>query len=124
MIANLKKLRTQYGISQAELAKAVGTTQQSIAHYESGEVNPGLPMLIRLANHFNTSIDYLIGRTTIDRPVENYREGDLDHDEMSVMEEYRRMNDQSKQIFRYSMRLMKENKLISVGKNDNRKKKI
>ena len=114
MIDNLKKLRIQRDISQAELAKAVGTTQQSIAHYESGEVNPGLPMLIRLANFFHTSIDYLIGRTSIDRPVENYQEGDLDKEEMSVMEEYRKMDDYSKQIFRNSMRLMEENKLISL----------
>jgi len=122
MVNNLKNLRSEYGISQAYLAKAVGTTQQSIAHYECGDVNPGLPMLIRLADYFHTSIDYLIGRTNVDRPVENYRESDLDHDEMSVMEDYRRMDDLSKYVFRNTIRLMEENNMVSQQKKTKKKK--
>ena len=108
MLENLKILRARENMSQAELAKAVGTSQQSIAHYEQGNVNPGLPTLTRLADFFHTSIDYIVGRTRIDRPVEDYTESDLNTAELVVMEEYRSMNDEQRYIFNHSMRLLKD----------------
>lgn len=60
-IKNLKKLRKERGLSQQELADEFGVTQQSIYKYENGHAQPDLDMLVRLADYFSTSVDYLIG---------------------------------------------------------------
>ena len=59
----LKQLRRQHGISQLKLAMDLGLNQNSISRYESGEREPGIVELIRIADYFHVSIDYLVGRT-------------------------------------------------------------
>ncbi|NYG58740.1 transcriptional regulator with XRE-family HTH domain [Nocardioides daedukensis] len=51
----LKALRTEAGWSQAELAEKLG----SDARYENSKVAPGLEAVIRMAEAFNVSVDYL-----------------------------------------------------------------
>lgn len=60
----LKELRIKKGINQEELAKIVNTTQRTISNYEKENgTEPTLEMLIKLADYFNVSLDYLCGRT-------------------------------------------------------------
>lgn len=59
----LKELRKKKGISQLRLATALNTTQNTISRYETGEREPGISELIKIADYFNVSVDYLIGRT-------------------------------------------------------------
>lgn len=61
----LKKLRFHNNCSQADVATAIGCTMQAISNYESGKRTPGVPELIALADFFEVSIDYLVGRTNI-----------------------------------------------------------
>ena len=60
---NLKKLRKEKGISQLKLAMDLNMTQNTISRYETGEREPGINELIKLADYFDVSIDYLVGRT-------------------------------------------------------------
>ena len=60
----LKELRKKKGISQLRLATDLNTTQNTISRYETGEREPGIAELIKLADYFNVSVDYLIGRTS------------------------------------------------------------
>ncbi len=62
MVANLKKLRTEHGYSQKALADLLGITQQAIYKYENLSVEPDIQTLIKIADIFNVSVDYLIGR--------------------------------------------------------------
>ena len=62
MVKNLKKLRNELKISQQTLANAIGTSQQSINKYENHSVEPDIATLIALADYFNVSVDFLIGR--------------------------------------------------------------
>lgn len=64
----LREIRKAKGISQLKLAMDLNTSQNTISRYETGEREPGIKELIRLANYFNVSVDYLIGRT--DEPKE------------------------------------------------------
>ncbi len=57
----LKTLRTQAGLTQAELAKRLQVTKSTISYYELLERNPSPEMLIRLADIFHVSTDYLLG---------------------------------------------------------------
>ncbi len=59
----LKELRKKKGISQLRLATDLNTTQNTISRYETGEREPGIAELIKIADYFNVSVDYLIGRT-------------------------------------------------------------
>ena len=59
----LKELRKKKGISQLRLATDLNTTQNTISRYETGEREPGISDLIKIADYFNVSVDYLISRT-------------------------------------------------------------
>lgn len=62
MVANLKKLRTERGFSQKALADLLGITQQAVYKYENLSVEPDIQTLIAIADVFDVSVDYLIGR--------------------------------------------------------------
>ena len=59
----LKEIRKNKGISQLKLAIELNTNQNTISRYETGEREPGINELIKIADYFNVSIDYLLGRT-------------------------------------------------------------
>ena len=59
----LKELRKKKGISQLRLATDLNTTQNTISRYETGEREPGIDELIKIADYFNVSVDYLLART-------------------------------------------------------------
>ena len=62
---NLKKLRKEKGISQLKLAMDLNMTQNTISRYETGEREPGINELIKIADYFDVSVDYLLGRKDI-----------------------------------------------------------
>lgn len=59
----LKELRKSKGISQLKLALDLNTNQNTISRYETGEREPGINELIKIADYFNVSVDYLLERT-------------------------------------------------------------
>ena len=59
----LKKLREEKNISQQELAEVVGTTNKAVSTWEQGTKVPRQPRIKKLADYFNVSVDYLLGRT-------------------------------------------------------------
>lgn len=60
----LKQLRKERGISQIKLAIDLDTSQNSISRYETGERQADYAMLIKIADYFDVSIDYLLERTS------------------------------------------------------------
>ena len=59
----LKEIRKKRGISQLKLAMDLNTNQNTISRYETGEREPGINELIKIAEYFGVSIDYLVERT-------------------------------------------------------------
>lgn len=59
----LKQLRKEKGISQQRLAMDLNVNQNTVSRYETGEREADYKTLIMLADYFNVSIDYLLGRT-------------------------------------------------------------
>ena len=71
----LKELRKKANISQAELGKHIGVTSQTILNWESNIYEPKIEYLIKLADYFNVTIDYLVDRpTTVSKDDEVYNE--------------------------------------------------
>ena len=59
----LKELRKKHHISQVRLAIELDLTQNSISRYENGKREADYKTLINIADYFNVSINYLLGRT-------------------------------------------------------------
>ena len=59
----LKTLRIQQKPTQKAIAETVGITEVSYQRYEYGTVRPSLDVLISLADYFDVSLDYLVGRS-------------------------------------------------------------
>lgn len=57
----LKEIRKKYGLSQTELAKITKTSQKTISNYENGNTEPDITTITYLADHFQTTIDSLVG---------------------------------------------------------------
>ena len=70
----IKELREEKNISQLELAKKLNLTQQSISLYEKGDREPSIDVLKSIANFFNVSLDYLLGKSDIRNYDENEKE--------------------------------------------------
>lgn len=61
----LKELRRRHGLSQLQLALKLDMNQNTISRYESLEREADYATLIKFADFFDVSIDYLLGRTDI-----------------------------------------------------------
>jgi len=62
LAANLRRLRERRKLTQQDLAERSGVPRPTLAHLESGEANPTLSVLVRVAEALGTSIEELIGR--------------------------------------------------------------
>ena len=108
MLPNLKILRQEYGISQQRLADVIGVSQQSINQYENHSVEPDISVLTRLADHFNTSIDFIVGRTDIRRPIEHTEAFHLNKDESDTITQYRALKGSEKQCIALMIKTLLE----------------
>ena len=64
---------------QSDLAQATGINQRTLSNYETGKTLPDSYALILLADFFNVSIDYLVGRTDHKLYSKSYRISLIDH---------------------------------------------
>ncbi len=68
----LKRLRKERGVTQGALAGTLEVTQQAVAKWEAGRSTPEPGILLKLAEYFNVSVDYLFGRAGALGRVEAY----------------------------------------------------
>ena len=61
---NIKKLRMAKGLNQVEFAKSLSVTKQCVSNWENDNVIPSIEMLCKIADFFEVSTDYLLGRTS------------------------------------------------------------
>ena len=61
----LRELRLEKGLSQRKLGKILGVCNQTVSFWETGSREPDLDALVLLANYFETSTDFLLGRSEI-----------------------------------------------------------
>lgn len=62
--ARLKKLRTERGLKQREVARYIGVKESAISAYETNLRKPTYANLIRLAKYYGVTADYLLGIET------------------------------------------------------------
>ncbi|AEB15415.1 helix-turn-helix domain-containing protein [Treponema succinifaciens] len=81
----IRELRNIRGISQIQLANKLGVTKQSVSNWENDNILPSIEMLVKIANFFEVSTDYLLGldkKRTLD--VENLTEIQISHIQLIV----------------------------------------
>ena len=66
---NLRNLREDHDLKQTDIADYLHISQRTYSHYETGSRNIPIEMLIRLADYYDTTIDYLVGRTDNKEPI-------------------------------------------------------
>ena len=85
----IKQLRTRNKISQQKLADALHVSRSTVAMWETGASDPDTEKLKMLAEYFNVSVDYLLGREASPEKespaAENSDEADLDHELVSLL---------------------------------------
>ena len=62
-VTRLNELRTESGANNKDIANYVGISVRSLQFYLNGTSEPALSKLIALADYFNVSMDYLVGRS-------------------------------------------------------------
>ncbi len=82
---NIKNLRTKKNILQTKLALDLNLTQEAISSYETERVTPSADILIKLADYFNTNIDYLLCRTPYDLPVADLKPNNITDSQFQLL---------------------------------------
>lgn len=63
----IKELRLAMNYSQVEIATKLSVTKQTVSNWENDNIQPSIDMLIKLANFFGVTTDYLLCRESIPR---------------------------------------------------------
>ena len=65
---NIRSLRIDNGYTQRQIAAYLGISQNTYSQYEIGVLNYPVDVLIKLAELYGVSVDYLLGRTNVKEP--------------------------------------------------------
>lgn len=94
-LKNLKILRKQKDITQIKLSTILEISQELVSQYELGKSLPSIENLVKIANYFNCSTDYLLGLTN-----DFTKKSDLKNDELEIkvlIEDYRTLSKNNKE---------------------------
>ncbi len=65
---NIRDLREDNDLTQADIARVLGIAQNTYSQYETGKIQFTAEMLVTLADFYQTNVDYLLGRTSRKSP--------------------------------------------------------
>ncbi|MGX7745855.1 helix-turn-helix domain-containing protein [Rhodopseudomonas parapalustris] len=69
----LKELRQDRDLTQAELSKIIGVSREMLSGYENTGREPNFSILIKIADYFDVSTDYILCRTNKKYPFDKYK---------------------------------------------------
>ena len=64
----IKKLRTAHNLNQVQLAGKLNISKQTVSNWENNNILPSIEMLVKIAQFFMVSTDYLLGLTNVREP--------------------------------------------------------
>jgi len=102
-VNRIRELRIAAGKSQSELADIIGVNKQAISQYERHVRFPRREILEALADYFNVSVDYLIGKTEVSPLL-------ITPDEHRILELYRRLTGCKRELAEAMLNTLAENK--------------
>lgn len=134
--ARLKELREEKGVSMIELARAIGVSDAAVCKWENGVAEPKLGYIIRLAEYFDCSIDYMSGNdgeysgagpikiaVVNDKTGKQIKSGNrtpavLTPDETQIIGTYNGLTPDMKKLFKETLRTWRS---VNAAPTDNKK---
>lgn len=98
----ISELRKQAGMSQFQLAKVLDIATSTLGMYETGKREPSLKVMNRIANYFNVTTDYLLGRP--EKKDDDTKTADIDDDNVIFTYEGRQIPKEDLELIRRIMR--------------------
>lgn len=98
----IRDLRKQRKMSQTELAKILHVSQQTVTAWETGKAEPSSSAISSLADYFDVTTDYLLGRP--DRKGDDAKTADIEDDDVIFTYEGRRIPKEDLELIRRIMR--------------------
>ncbi len=96
----LKQLRIKNNFTQAYIAKKLNMTRQGYANYENGVTQPPPDMLVKIANVYNCSVDYILKN--------NYKNNDSQFSEQDkeIITQFNSLSEDNKNLFRIFLKVL------------------
>jgi transcriptional regulator with XRE-family HTH domain len=89
----LRELRLEKGLNQIDVANILGIERSTYGKYETGDSSPDYEKLLKLADFYNVSTDYILGKTNIKDPIETiaaHHDGDeWTEEELAEIEKFK-----------------------------------
>ena len=89
---NLKQIRNSKDLLQTKVAMDLNITQETVSSYETGRVFPSSDMLIKLADYYNISIDYLLCRTKFDMPINDIKPNNISDSDFILLNKINKLS--------------------------------
>ena len=99
---NIKELRKNKRMTQKDLAEAMRVSQQTVGAWETERAIPGADTLSDLADYFNVTTDYLLGRP--EKKDDDAKTADIEDDDVIFTYEGRRIPKEDLELIRRIMR--------------------
>lgn len=100
MLGNIiKELRKKKRMTQRDLAKAMKVSQQTVGAWETGRAIPGADTLSELADYFNVTTDYLLGKPD----KKEKKSVELSDDDVIMTYQGKELSNEDKEIIRRLM---------------------
>ena len=118
----LKEIREEQKLTQNDIAEAIKTSRTNIGRWEKGENEPSANFVIQLANFFECSTDYLLGRSddfgNITIKKEKSSMDNFSAEEIKLIEDYRSLQPALKEMIQATIQTWKKS---SINNKDNKK---
>ena len=101
----IHELRLAAGLTQRELAEKIGVKNYTVANWEQNRTEPSIKDLIDLANFFECSIDYLIGRENDFGQVVIFKNGEKEYTDLLCL--YNGLSEERKSVIQSILRDLK-----------------
>lgn len=98
-LTNLKNIRENKNITQIRLSVDIGVSQELISQYELGKSLPTPTNLIKLADYFNCSTDYLLGRTNTTVSISTLALDKQNIEYANIIEKYNSLSNENRNHF-------------------------
>lgn len=95
---NLKKLRKENKVTQVELATHLGFYHSAVVKWESGQCEPSFDTLIKIAQYFNVSVDYLLGIENSVFTAQDYADGVRNTKKVSITADQEDIFDKTNEV--------------------------
>jgi transcriptional regulator with XRE-family HTH domain len=104
----LKELRTEQGWKVVDLAEKTGIDRNMISYYEKGKYLPSADALLKLAEIFNVSIDYLLVKDSLKKPLNQH----IDPEFSVLFEDIANLDEKDKEMIKHMIKsLIAKNKV-------------